>query len=102
MPAISEMEYGYSAPGIEKYLDEMRAIVLTEAATAVEDISEIEAACNANWEGPAKEDFIKQFKETAKYVAEQYEKLYNILQQEMHVTGASYANFDKDLFKNDK
>ena len=101
MPTIGEMKsgYGFSKQGIEEYLEQIKSIVLIEASEAVRNTSSIESACVANWEGKAREDFIDQLRKSAEFVAEQYSKLYNELLHEIHLIGASYSDFDQNLFR---
>ena len=45
MPDISQFNFGYDADGVNVYLENIRSIVLTEAAAALDDTSAIEKVC---------------------------------------------------------
>lgn len=100
MPTIQEMSHGFDMVGIEDYLEELRAIVLSTAAEQVRDISGIEAACEENWSGTAKDRYLEELRKTANHTAEQFENLYNILVSEVAAIGNSMDSFDKNLFNN--
>ena len=100
MPTIQEMSHGFDVVGIQDYLDELRAIVLSTAAEQVRDISGIEAACEENWSGQAKDKYIEQLRKTANHTAEQLENLYSILVSEVIAILSSMDNFDRNLFNN--
>lgn len=99
MPTIRDLNYGFDANGVEKYLEEIKGIVLTKAAEKVKNISDIEKACNANWEGRAKEEFLENLKTDAEHVSEQYQNLYNTLVSEIQSVQASMANKDEALIE---
>lgn len=97
MPTIGEMSHGYNTSGVENYIAELKAIVLTEAAEEIKNIDEIRTACEANWEGQARENFLNNVKLDAEHVAEQYNQLYNILQTEINNVQNAMSNFDYNL-----
>ena len=98
-PTIGEMSHGFDGKGVEAYLDEIKSIVLTKASDAVRDISEIETACNTNWAGRSKDDFIEQLKETSEHVAQQYRTLYDVLTNEITGLANEMKIFDVNLLK---
>lgn len=98
-PTITEMSHGFDGKGVGAYLEEIKSIVLTKASEAVRDISEIETACNANWTGESKNNFIEQLKETSEHVAQQYTTLYNILTSEITGLANEMKHFDQNLLK---
>ena len=101
MADFSSMEYGYDSAGLEAYLDAIKSQALTNAKTAVEDISTIETACNDNWEGKAKENFITNLKQDALHVSQQFDTLYSILESEVSSVLAAMANKDESLISVD-
>ncbi|MBR6948696.1 MAG: hypothetical protein IKH54_00745 [Bacilli bacterium] len=99
MPTISDLEYGYDASGVDKYLEEIKAIALTEAKDAVENVDDIVKCCEDNWEGQARENFVNNLRKDAKHVGEQFVSLYNVLQGEINSVHAAMANKDEELIK---
>ena len=100
MPTISEMSHGFDEVGVSEYLEKLRAIVLTNAAEQIRDISGISTMCDNNWSGQAKDDYINQLKKTSEHTAQQLENLYNILVSEVSAIMNSMDSFDKNLFSN--
>lgn len=99
MPAIGDMEYGYSTPGVDEYLEEIKAQYLDKAKEAVLDINEIRNHCVDEWEGKARENFVTNLQNDANHVAEQFDALYNILQTEINSLNAAMANKDEELIE---
>lgn len=97
MPSIGELNYGYDAGGVDAYIEEIKAKVLTEVAAQLDDISAIENACNNHWEGLAKENFLTNLKTDVAHVKEQYQALYYALSNEIHSVHAAMANKDESL-----
>jgi len=94
-----EYQYGFDAQGIENLLDEVRGYVIQNAATHAKDISVIKSACDANWEGQSKDDFLVQLQNDANTFASRLTTLYNAFEREVANAGANFSNFDKNLFK---
>lgn len=99
MPAINEMSEGFHTQGVAAYIDALKAIVLTQAAEAVKDISEIQTACEANWEGVARDTFLQNVKFDAQHVADEYQNLFNVLTTEIENTSAAMQRFDHSLIQ---
>lgn len=98
MPTIREMSHGFDTQGIADYLQQVKAVVLTQAAEQIRDTSAIENMCNENWSGQAKDKYIEQLRKTANHTAEQLENLYSILVSEVIAILSSMDNFDRNLF----
>ena len=101
MPAISEMEYGYSQEGLGKYLESIKSEVIDKASNAILDTSAIENVCNSEWEGKAKENFLTNLKKDAQHVSDSLATLYSILVSEVNSVQAAMANKDEELIKVD-
>lgn len=100
MPAISEMEYGFSEIGIDAYIEELKSIVIEQAANQlIPDISGIESVCNQEWEGIAKEQFLNNLRTTTSHVSEQLISLHGILIAEIDQVRAAMSNRDENLFR---
>ena len=94
MPAIGEIKYGFDATGVEEYLKDIKAIVLTQAAEALDKTDEIEAVCNEKWEGQAKDAFLENMKKDKEHVKEQFSHLYVVLCTE--ISNVQQVMADKD------
>lgn len=94
MPAIGDIEYGFDAAGVQEYLDNIKAIVLTQAAEALDNTDEIEAICNEKWEGQARDAFLENMKKDKEHVKLQFDRLYRVLCTE--ISNVQQVMADKD------
>lgn len=98
MPAISEMEFGYSTTGLDDYIAQIRAVVLEQAAEEVKDLESIRTVCNQEWEGKSKEKFLENFQTSANHVSDQLHSLYSILTVELESIRAAMSLRDENAF----
>lgn len=97
MPAIGDMQYGYDSAGIQTYLNQIHDDYLKLAEDAVKDTSGVTEVCKNEWEGIARDNFIKNIQSDSEHVATQFETLYNILISEINSVGAAMANKDESM-----
>lgn len=97
MATIDEMQYGYDANKIREYLKEIKSDALTTAVSVLENTSEIIQCCEQNWEGEARENFVKNLKRDVKHVVEQIDQLYVILQNEVYSIQNAMGEKDSQL-----
>lgn len=95
MPTINQMSHGVDEAGVTDYIDKLKAVVITEAATAVKDISSIRTVCEENWEGEARKEFLELLQKDANHVADQYQALYDALFNEIKNVMESMQQFDR-------
>lgn len=99
---ISTFEYGFSASGVQDYLEQIKTVALTNAKDAVNSksaLDPIRTACEAHWEGKSRENFLTNLSKDADHVANQFDQLYNILESEINSVAAAMANKDEELIK---
>lgn len=101
MPTIGDLEYGYNTEGVEAFIEAIKAQALNEASEAVKNISKIREACENNWEGKSRENFIHNLEQDSQYVADQFERLYGILVKEINQISVVMQNKDGELIKSD-
>lgn len=94
MPAISDLQYGFDVDGVEEYIKDIKSVVLTQAADALDDLGDIKQACEKHWEGQARDDFLKNVEDDKEHVKEQSEALYQVLVGE--ITQAQLVMAEKD------
>ena len=70
MPAIKDLQYGFDVDGVEEYIKDIKSVVLTQAAEALDDLSDIKQACEKHWEGRARDDFLENVEKDKKHVKE--------------------------------
>ena len=99
MPAIGDFAYGYDQAGLEEYIDTIKTGALQDAKDAVKDTGKIVSACENEWAGKARENFVQNLKQDAAHVSEQFEALFNILVQEVNSAQAAMSNKDEELIK---
>ena len=97
MPDISQFNFGYDADGVNVYLENIRSIVLTEAAAALDDTSAIEKVCKEHWEGVARDNFLKNLQTDKEHVKEQFETLYSVLTTEIEQAQAVMGHKDYNM-----
>ncbi len=101
MPAIGDFAYGYDQAQLESYLSEIKAEALDNAVEAVMNIDKIKSACENEWEGKARENFVQNLQNDAKHVSDQFEALYKNLEAEVKSAQAAMANKDEELISLD-
>ena len=94
---ISDFSQGFDTTGVATYLTEIKSECLDKAAAEVLNTTDLENACDNNWEGQAKEDFKQKLKEAATHLAEQYNILYNNLESEINKIALDMKTFDDNL-----
>ena len=94
MPVIKDLEYGFDIDGVEEYIKDIKSVVLTQAADALDDLGDIKQACEKHWEGQARDDFLKNVEDDKDHVKEQLEALYQVLVGE--ITQAKLVMAEKD------
>lgn len=90
-------EYGYNIDEIEGYLEQIKSGALTDAIEALEDTSSIESAAEASWDGQARDNWITNLKSDQKFVADQLQTLYYILEKEVHDVGDAMKTKDHGM-----
>lgn len=101
MPTIGDLEYGYNTEGVEAFIEAIKANALQKAGEAVKNISKIKEACENNWEGKSRENFVHNLEQDSQYVADQFERLYGILVKEINQISVAMQNKDGELIKSD-
>ncbi len=99
MPAIGDFAYGYDQAGLEEYINTIKTEALQHAVDAVNATDKIVNACENEWEGKARENFVQNLTKDATHVSEQFIALFNILEQEVNSAQAAMANKDEELIK---
>ena len=97
MPTIKDLEYGFDVDGVEEYIKDIKSVVLTQAADALDDLGDIKQACEKHWEGKARKDFLKNVEADKEHVKEQLEALYQVLVGEIVQAQEAMAKKDFDL-----
>lgn len=99
MPTIGEMEYGYSSAGVRNYIEDVRAVALTDVVSAARDIDELTRVIDANWQGFAKERYKQNLKADIEVFATAMEQLYTVFQKEIKNIETSMKRFDNTMFR---
>ena len=97
MPSISDLQFGFDSNGADHYPEDLKSIVLTEAAEKLDDVAAIIAACESHWEGQARSDFLENLEKDKKHVQKQFKELYTVLEGEIQQIEQAMANKDKEL-----
>ncbi len=97
MPDIGSMKYGTDSAGVSSYLEEIHSGALQAAKEAIKNTEEIKSTCDANWEGKAKENFLKNLETDGDHVNEQFDALYGILCETINSASAAMRRKDSML-----
>ena len=101
MPSITDFAYVYDQKQLDDYITQIKAEALDKAVDAVMNIDKIKNACESEWEGKARENFVQNLENDAKHVSEQFEALYRNLEAEVKSAQAAMANKDEELISLD-
>lgn len=94
---LSSLKYGHDTNGVGDYLDEIRTGALQNAKEAVQNIQDLEKACQADWKGKACENYLQNLRRDSNHCAEQFDALFNVLVSEVNSLNAAMTNKDANL-----
>ena len=94
---IGSATFGFDKDGKIAYLEEIQAIVITEAAKNARNVDEIFTAVDNNWKGAAAEKFKTALQKDANNIATSLATLYEELVNEINNIGNAIADFDNGL-----
>lgn len=97
MAEFSELTFGYSSKGADQYLEDIKSIAIDDAAKALDNYDAVEAALKAGWEGQAREDFWKKFKEEVSNTKDTLKSLSSTLDSQFEAIGDSVTAHDKSV-----
>ena len=99
---IGSMEYGFDSRTFQAYLRTIQAVVLQDMADVLDKgFTDIKTACNDNWAGTAKENFITNLGKDIDKIKALYDELYSRLEGVLKDTQGSMAEMDKQLISVD-
>lgn len=100
---IDSIEFGFDSGTFQTYLDKIQAIVLQDMADVLNNgYNDIKTACNDNWAGTAKENFITNLGKDIDKIKVLYTELYSRLEGVLKDTQGSMAEMDKQLISVDE
>ena len=94
---LSSLKYGHDTSGVSEYLEEIKTGALQNAKDAVQNITDLENACKADWKGKACENYLTNLRKDSNHCAEQFDMLFNILVSEVNSVNAAMTNKDANL-----
>ena len=99
---IDSMEYGFDSREFQTYLNTIQDIVLKDMADVLNNgYNDIKTACNDNWAGTAKENFITNLGKDIDKIKVLYTELYSRLEGVLKDTQGSMSEMDKQLISVD-
>lgn len=96
---IKNMSRGYSADGVETYIQNIQSDFLKTARKDLLDTESVKDACDRLWAGRAKDNFKINFQKDAEHVADQMTALYVVLVGEINSILTAMAEHDRDLIE---
>lgn len=94
---IDSLSTGISSIGMENYLETLKANLITSTVEKLNNITEIETAIDAGWQGVAKERFMTQFETLRQSVSTDLEKEYQNLVNRLNELEEQYFQADINM-----
>lgn len=94
---ISEMTEGISTNGMEEYLENLKAHLLTETTKIINDTSALESAINSGWQGQSRDKFIEKFNEARMAISMDLKKEFKDLQNRLAELEMNYFAQDSKM-----
>lgn len=91
---IGALNIGFSEEGLAEYKTNLKTKVITDTEAIINDISEIENALNAGWQGVAKDKFVDEFAEARRQIVADLNREYEDLE-------ARFAQLQNTYFEQD-
>lgn len=98
MPTLSEMAYGGSSTEVENFATALSTAIGT-VSTAINDISQVTTAVNANWVGKSKDKFLEALATDAQNVDTLIASFFNTLGTEFTNVMSVMQQHDLEMFK---
>lgn len=91
--------YGLSKSGLNNFVTELNAVVLTQVTPTILNTNEVKQALRNGWHGVSEDNFEVRLDEGARQASESLQKLQEVFQQEMDNIEASIADMDANMFQ---
>ena len=95
---IGNLSYGVSKKGMETYLTNLKAELLTDSKKKLEDVKAIQAAVDAGWQGIARDKFFVDFEQAINNIIKHLESEYGDLQSRLVEMANSYYSQDTNMY----
>lgn len=90
-------DFGVNIVGMNEYIEDINAIVLTQVATALRNTQEVEAAVRKGWHGLAPEQFIANLNKAKEQIVESLKQLEQTFEVELKGIQSSILDMDANL-----
>lgn len=90
--------YGVNKIGVENYVTELNAVILTEVTPTIMDTDSVKKAVDAGWKGQSAEDFKTSLDKGAGELSQTLGELQKVFENQMNNIMESLADFDNSLF----
>jgi uncharacterized protein YukE len=94
---IDNLDIGVSAAGTEAYLENLKASLLTEVSTKIDDVEAITSALNSAWQGESRDKFDARFEKMREDIKSDLEAEYNDLAARLSELTNSYLHQDSNM-----
>lgn len=91
--------YGVSLAGVSQYLDDIKAVAITEAITALESTGDLFATFRDGWKGKAEETFEDNFTKARNKTIKALNEAYTALTSEINAIAQGWITQDKNVVK---
>ena len=94
---INDLSIGVSTSGLQAYLDELRASLLTEVESKIDDYTTVKSALDKGWQGVSRDNFETNFQEMREKVKEDLRLEYSNLHARIEELAYNYVQQDKNM-----
>lgn len=95
---ISELDYGYSANGLEEYKIAIKQKMLQDAANVIDDQKEnVKSAFDKGWAGESREKFDALFDQKCEELKQALDDEYQDLESRLNELSWNFVNQDKKM-----
>lgn len=94
---IDEMTVGINKNNMDAYKEGLKAKLLTETDQKLKDVSAIQTAIDAGWQGESRDKFLREFSGVINAISEDLKLEYHDLSLRLEELENNYFNQDKNM-----
>ena len=95
--SINELSTGVDSDGMLSYIEDLKAVLITETIGKIDNIDAIDTAIKNGWQGVARDRFLTDFADARTSVKEDLEKEYKNLNYRLDELQSQYFQADLNM-----
>ena len=96
---IADMTQGVSKAGMQTYIDSLKISLLDEVKNKLEDVSAIQTAVDAGWQGKSRDKFFEMFEKSINEIENDLKDEFNDLNGRLNELANNYYSQDDNLLQ---